>query len=112
MGERYLWGAVRMFRVKKEAFAVIGKEGSTAEGEGFIQKLWQEANSHFEEVAPLAKRGPGGKLVGIWGAMTDFSRSFRPWEDGFCQGLYLAGGGVRRPGGAARRLDQVDHPRV
>lgn len=23
--------------------------------------------------------------------MTDFSRSFRPWEDGFRQGLYLAG---------------------
>ena len=24
-----------MFRVRKEAFAIIGKEGSTAEGEGF-----------------------------------------------------------------------------
>ena len=80
-----------MFRVRKEAFAIIGKEGSTAEGEGFIQKLWQEANSHFEEIAHLAKRGPGGELVGIWGAMTDFSRAFRPWEDGFRQGLYLAG---------------------
>ena len=80
-----------MFRVRKEAFAVIGKEGSTAEGEGFIQKLWQEANGHFEEIAHLAKRGPGGELVGIWGAMTDFSRTFRPWEDGFRQGLYLAG---------------------
>ena len=80
-----------MFRVRKEAFAIIGKEGSTAEGEGFIQKLWQEANGHFDEIAHLAKRGPGGELVGIWGAMTDFSRSFRPWEDGFRQGLYLAG---------------------
>ena len=56
-----------MFRVRKEAFAIIGKEGSTAEGEGFIQKLWQEANGHFGEIAHLAKRGPGGELVGIWG---------------------------------------------
>ncbi len=74
----------------KESFAVIGKEGSTRDGEGFIQKLWHEANSHFEEIAPLAKRDQHGNLVGIWGAMSDFSRSFQPW-DGFQNGLYLAG---------------------
>ena len=27
--------------------------------------------------------------------MTDMSRSFRPWEDGFSRGLYLAGVEVR-----------------
>ena len=27
---------------------------------------------------------------GIWGAMSDFSRSFKPWDD-FSRGLYLAG---------------------
>ena len=32
-----------------------------------------------------------GQLVGVWGAMSDFSRSFQPWEEGFTQGLYLAG---------------------
>ena len=80
-----------MFKVIKEEFAVIGKEGSTGDGEGFIQKLWDDANSHFHEVAHLAKKDPTGKLVGIWGAMSDLSRSFQPWEDGFSKGLYLAG---------------------
>lgn len=74
----------------KEAFTVIGKEGSTLEGENFIQKLWDDANAHFEEVQHLAKRDINGNLCGIWGAMSDFSRSFHPWED-FNKGLYLAG---------------------
>ena len=80
-----------MFQVIKEEFAVIGKEGSTGDGEGFIQKLWDDANGHFHEVAHLAKKDATGKLVGIWGAMSDLSRSFQPWEDGFSKGLYLAG---------------------
>lgn len=75
----------------KPSFSVIGKEGSTLDGQGFIQKLWEDANSHFDEVQALAKRDESGNLVGIWGAMSDFSRSFRPWEDNFTKGLYLAG---------------------
>lgn len=75
----------------KESFSVIGKEGSTNDGSGFIQKLWTEANSHFAEVAPLAKKDEKGNLLGIWGAMSDLSRSFNPWEDNFTKGLYLAG---------------------
>ena len=75
----------------KESFSVIGKEGSTEDGPGFIQHLWADANAHFAEVAHLAKKDENGNLVGIWGAMTDFSRTFRPWEDGFSKGLYLAG---------------------
>ena len=75
---------------EKESFVVIGKEGSTMDGAGFIQKLWDEANSHFGEVAHLAKKDEDGNISGIWGAMSDFSRSFRPWE-GFQEGLYLAG---------------------
>ena len=78
-------------RCVKDSFAVIGKEGSTEDGAGFVQRLWADANAHFAEVAPLAKRNADGDLVGIWGAMTDFSRSFQPWEDGFSKGLYLAG---------------------
>ncbi|MDE7299534.1 MAG: AraC family transcriptional regulator, partial [Lachnospiraceae bacterium] len=70
-------------RCIKEAFAVIGKEGSTNEGEGFIQRLWEDANGHFDEVAGVAKKDDGGRLSGIWGAMSDFSRSFLPWEEGF-----------------------------
>lgn len=37
----------------KESFVVIGKEGSTLDGDGFIQKLWADANSHFDEVRHL-----------------------------------------------------------
>lgn len=75
----------------KESFVVIGKEGSTNNGEGFIEKLWEDANSNFNEVAHLAKKGVDGNILGIRGAMSAFSRSFSPWENGFSQGLYLAG---------------------
>ena len=75
----------------KESFVVIGKEGSTNTGKGFIQNLWEDANSHFHEVEKLAKKDDKGNIVGIWGAMSDMSRSFLPWEDGFTKGLYLAG---------------------
>ena len=75
----------------KESFSVIGKEGSTASGQGFIFRLWQEANANFSQVQPLAKLDEQGDLVGIWGAMSDFSRAFDPWEEGFSKGLYLAG---------------------
>ena len=82
---------MKIERCTKAAFAVIGKEGSTSEGQGFIQRLWAEANAHFSEVQPLAKKDENGHLVGIWGAMSDFSRTFQPWEENFSLGLYLAG---------------------
>lgn len=81
---------MKLNKCLKESFTVIGKEGSTLDGENFIQKLWVQANSHFEEVRHLAKKDEKGNICGIWGAMSDFSRSFNPWED-FNKGLYLAG---------------------
>ena len=84
-----------MERMIKPAFAVIGMEGSTEDGPGFIPALWEKANSRFAEVANLAKTNPDGSLCGVWGAMSDMTRSFRPWEDGFTRGLYLAGMEVR-----------------
>ena len=75
----------------KEPFSVIGKEGSTDDGQSFIKTLWADANGHFMEVEQAAKRDENGVLVGIWGLMTDCSRSFQPWEDNFSRGLYLAG---------------------
>lgn len=78
-------------RCTKECISVIGKEGSTNDGNEFIQKLWADANSHFDEVAELAKKDEQGNLLGIWGAMSDLSHSFKPWEDNFTKGLYLAG---------------------
>ena len=84
-----------MEHIIKPAFCVIGMEGSTADGPGFIQTLWDSANSRFGEVVQLAKTNPDGSLCGIWGAMSDLSRRFLPWEDGFTKGLYLAGVEVR-----------------
>ena len=80
-----------MEHIIKPAFSVIGMEGSTEDGPGFIPALWEKANSRFHEIAVLAKKHPDGSLVGVWGAMSDFSRSFLPWEDAFSRGLYLAG---------------------
>lgn len=78
-------------KIVKPSFSVIGKEGSTKDGEGFIGRLWKDANGHFNEIAHLAKKDADGNLSGVWGAMSDFSRSFNPWENGFADGLYLAG---------------------
>lgn len=80
-----------METVIKESFTVIGKEGSTEDGADFIRRLWDEANGQFSQIAHLAKKDENGNLIGIWGAMTDFSRAFQPWEEGFTRGLYLAG---------------------
>ena len=82
---------MKIERRMKSSFSVIGKEGSTMDGQGFAQKLWEDANSHFSEVQSLAKKDENGNLTGIWGAMSDCTRSFKPWEDNFSRGLYLAG---------------------
>lgn len=74
-----------------DSFSVIGKEGSTIDGKDVVQNLWQDANAHFKEIAELAKKDEKGNPVGFWGAMSDFSHSFKPWEDAFTMGLYLAG---------------------
>ena len=79
---------------EKPAFCVLGREGSTDDGAGFVQRLWQEANTHFGEIADRVLREENGAPAGFWGAMTDFHRSFAPWADGFTHGLYLAGAEV------------------
>ncbi len=81
---------MKIERVIKESVTVIGKEGSTSDGDGFIEKLWSDANTQFDQISHLAKRDENGNLAGIWGAMSDFTHSFLPWE-GFRNGLYLAG---------------------
>jgi len=78
-------------RITLPAFSIIGIEGSTRDGADFIPRLWAEANARFAEVAPLARKRDSGALAGFWGAMTDFSRSFLPWQNNFTEGLYLAG---------------------
>lgn len=44
---------------------MIGKEGESSSEEKFIQNLWDEANSHFDEVVHLVKND-NGNLVGRW----------------------------------------------
>lgn len=78
-------------KIVKPSFAVIGIEGSTDDGEDFIPMLWSDANAHFDEVSPVASRNENGALLGIWGAMSDETRSFLPWTEHFTRGLYLAG---------------------
>ena len=82
---------MKIEKIIKGPFSVIGKEGSTRDGHDFIQKLWDDANAHFNEVGELVKKDENGNLIGVWGAMSDCSRSFKPWEDNFSKGLYLAG---------------------
>ena len=82
---------MKIDKYTKASFVVIGKEGTTSDGQGFIQKLWADANSHFSEVQSLAKIDENGNLAGIWGAMSDCSHLYKPWEDHFSKGLYLAG---------------------
>ncbi len=78
-------------RVILPAVTVIGREGATWEEPNVVSRLWQEANSRFGEIEALVKRDEQGHLTGIWGAMSDRSGSFAPWENDFTQGLYLAG---------------------
>ena len=85
--------ALQLWRLP--AFCVIGIEGSTEDGPDTVAACWREANARFPEIAPLAKEGPAGAPLRVWGLMSDFSRAFRPWEEGFSRGLYLAGAECR-----------------
>ena len=76
---------MKIEKITKPAFTVIGRQGSTKDGEGFIARLWQEANARFAEIEPYVKRDENGVPVGFWGAMSDFSLSFQPWENGFSE---------------------------
>ena len=96
----------------KESFTIIGKEGSTKDGEGFIQRLWEDANSHFHEIAHLAKKdntgingSPCWILRGIRSACVGLSR------DGSALYLSLPScGGVAHSAGVVRNALQATTP--
>lgn len=73
------------------AVSVIGMEGEAKPGHNPASALWEKANARYNEVEALALQDENGAPVGFWGAMSNLSRSFLPWEDGFSRGLYLAG---------------------
>ena len=88
-------GGKQIEKIYIRAFCVIGMPGSTDDGEDFVQKLWEKANSRFAEVEPLASRNEDGSLIGNWGIMTDMDFTYGPWTDDFTRGRYLAGWKVK-----------------
>lgn len=80
---------------KKKAFTVIGKLRSSFEGPSFIDNAWNEFNQGLNEVLKFAKKDEDGKLVGVWGAMSNLDQNFGIWENNYSEGLYLASIEVR-----------------
>ena len=54
-----------------------------------IKKVSNEEKLEF--INKSRKSYEEGNIAGIWGAMSDFKRTFNPWENYFSKGLYLAG---------------------
>ncbi len=71
--------------------AIIGKLGLCTKEKNIAPELWNQANSHFADVAALGMKEKNGIYVGFWGAMSDETMSFLPWTDHFSRGYYLAG---------------------
>ena len=71
--------------------AIIGREGFCTKERNAARELWEQAGLRFAEVADLGMKHADGSYVGFWGAMSDETRSFLPWTDGFSRGYYLAG---------------------
>ena len=62
-------------RIVQPAYCVIGHEGSTADGEGFVMRLWQLSNERFAEAAHLAKREADGRLLDeLWRESKEYLR--------------------------------------
>jgi predicted transcriptional regulator YdeE len=80
--------------ISKPSFCVIGRlgQGPANCGPQWIKPLWDEANGKFNEISNLAKYDETGKLVGIWGLMSDVSEQFKRWGT---EGKYLAGSEVK-----------------
>ncbi len=76
-------------RCRKEAFTVIGKQGTTRDGEDFVNVLWKKANEGMDQIASLVKRDRMGAPVGFWGIRSSLTVPLNEWENG--EGLYLAG---------------------
>ena len=82
---------MKIEEIKLKEFTVIGKEGSTYQDEGIVQKLWQQMNNDFNQIYPLAIKDENGKIDHCWGLMSDVEHKLLPWADNFSKGLYLAG---------------------
>ena len=76
--------------IVKPSITIIGKSRFVQPGTS-VEDIWKDANCHFDEVVGIAKKGANGKLVGVWGAMSNKAMTFLPWENNFSEGYYLAG---------------------
>ena len=78
------------FTLKKlPSFSVVGIEGSSHDGPDFVAQLWDKAEKKIADVLPSLKIRNIFPIY--WGLMSDNSRSFKPWENDFSEGIYLAG---------------------
>lgn len=73
-----------------ETITLLGKIKFVQGGSG-VKDVWEAANCHFDEIKTLAKKTREGKVLGVWGAMSDRSMSFLPWENQLSEGFYMAG---------------------
>ncbi len=76
--------------IVKPAVTLIGKVAFIP-SDSSVKDLWNDANCHFDEVFGIAKKNQKGKLVGVWGAMSDKAMNYLPWENNFSEGYFLAG---------------------
>ena len=73
----------------KNAFAVIGKagQGPADNPQSWIPPLWDDANSHFNEITGVILKDDDGAPL-VWGAMNNVDESNKRWDD---TGKYMAG---------------------
>lgn len=75
-----------------ESFAVVGLVGTSDEGPGYVDALWQKMNRYGKSIMHLAKKDENGEIMGAWGLMNDASLGFLPPEERKSKKVvYLAG---------------------
>lgn len=76
-------------RIDMPTIFVIGKEGSglAEEGPSWVPMLWDQMNSHFDEIIELLA-DQEMKDLHLWGLMSDREHWLDPWQR---EGRYLAG---------------------
>ncbi|MDT2470620.1 GyrI-like domain-containing protein [Enterococcus avium] len=76
-------------RVDLPIIFVVGKEGHglVEDGQSWVPLLWDQMNTHFEELVDLLA-GQEMKDLQLWGLMSDAEHWLEPWQN---EGRYLAG---------------------
>lgn len=68
-------------RVDLPTLFVVGKEGRglAEEGPSWVPLLWDQMNTHFDEVVELLA-GQEMKDLQLWGLMSDGEQWLEPWQ--------------------------------